>query len=107
MALNVHALSLGHASNCCFPTCMHYNNIIINMIIYLHACMHDIYFVYRDCLKFCFSHLIQKDLYQFIREWNCHRIRHNTAAHAVNGHPNELYFMPQLQGSSSSWHCDV
>ena len=37
---------------------------------------------------YCFFHLIQKDLEQFAREWNSHRIRHNTAA--VSGYPNEL-----------------
>ena len=52
---------------------------------------------FRDCLKFCFMHLIEKDLGRAVSEWNTHRIRPSSNS-SPPGHPDELFFMPQLIG---------
>ena len=53
---------------------------------------------YRDCLRLCFMHLIQEDLDSVSSEWNSHRIRPLRDSDCPPGHPNELYFMPQILG---------
>ena len=44
-------------------------------------------------------HLIQEDIQRVMVEWNCHRIRSSHHAVCPSGHPNELYFLPQIHGS--------
>jgi hypothetical protein len=68
-----------------------------------HVCamqfMHVAIVIYcRDCLKFCFMHLIQEDLFKISLEWNSHRIRRNRNSSLPDGHPDELFYMPQLHG---------
>ena len=54
--------------------------------------------LYRDCLGFCFQHLVQEDLDKIREEWNSHRIRANRNSSGPPGYPNELYFLPEIQG---------
>ena len=44
-------------------------------------------------------HIIQKELDELAREWNCHLIRKNKYGNTKSGIPDEMYFMPQLQGT--------
>ena len=44
----------------------------------------------RDCLRFCFMHLIQEDLYKVSFEWNTHRIRPTHGAMTPSGRLNEF-----------------
>ena len=61
------------------------------------------FFVYRDCLGLCFQHLVQKDLDRIKAEWNSHRIRANRSSSCPSGYPNELYFLPGILGSISTY----
>ena len=50
-----------------------------------------------ECLWYCFSSLIQKDLDITKEYWNTHSIRqshHDT----VKGRPDELFYLPELYG---------
>jgi len=48
----------------------------------------------KECLWFCFSEIIQKDL-DFVKEqWNTHRIR-NSKHDTIPGIPDELYYLPE------------
>ena len=46
----------------------------------------------------CFMHLIQEELQRVKFEWNSHRIRPIRNTECPPGHPNELYFMPEILG---------
>uniref|UniRef100_A0A1X7UJL7 Uncharacterized protein n=1 Tax=Amphimedon queenslandica TaxID=400682 RepID=A0A1X7UJL7_AMPQE len=52
-----------------------------------------------DIVRFCFGRLIQKELDQFVFEWNSHRIRPNWMANSPAGVPNDLYHLPFLNGA--------
>ena len=43
-------------------------------------------------------HLVQEDLERFSHEWNTHRIRPSTNTASPSGIPDELYFLPEIQG---------
>ena len=49
----------------------------------------------RECLKFCFMQVIQKELNTMMRSWNLHRIRPSNNAESPSGAPDVLYFNPQ------------
>ena len=54
----------------------------------------------KECMWFCFSTTIQKDLDNFRHEWNTHYIRksrHDT----IPGRPDSLYFLPERVGYQS------
>lgn len=53
----------------------------------------------RDCLRFCFMHIIQEDLLHVALEWNTHGLRKNKAASSPPGHPDALFYMPQVYGT--------
>jgi hypothetical protein len=55
--------------------------------------------IHRDCLRFCFMHLIQRELDAVVHEWNTHRIRIGKNQLVPAGIPNELFFLPQVQGT--------
>jgi transposase len=50
--------------------------------------------IHVECLKFCFSDLIQKELYRVARLWNLHKIRPSTNADSPHGRPDTMYYMP-------------
>lgn len=52
-----------------------------------------------ECLWFCFSEVLQKELDEIKEHWNTHFIRksrHDT----ISGRPDSLYYLPQLHGGS-------
>lgn len=51
-----------------------------------------------DCLRFCFLKLLQEELDKIAIEWNYHVIRRSRMAECPGGIPDQLYFIPQLQG---------
>jgi len=51
-----------------------------------------------DAIRFTFGPLIQKELDEFVTEWNHHWIRHSTMAELPSGIPNVLYDFPALHG---------
>jgi hypothetical protein len=50
---------------------------------------------HRQCLKFCYMDVIQKELHKTARHWNLHRIRPSTNAESPPGRPDVLYFNPE------------
>ena len=57
----------------------------------------------RDCLQFCFMHIIQQELDSIKREWNTHRIRVSKDRLVSAGIPEEFFFLPQVHGMT----CDL
>lgn len=53
--------------------------------------------IHKDCLWFCFSRLIQKELDHLSEHWNTHRIR-KSRFDTISGRPNALYYFPHPQG---------
>jgi len=51
--------------------------------------------------EFCFMHIIQKELQDFVTDWNSHRIRKTITSGCPGGIPNELYDLPHLEGFSN------
>ena len=43
-------------------------------------------------------HLIQEDLHKVALEWNTHRIRPARGSTVPSGHPDVLFYMPELHG---------
>ena len=55
----------------------------------------------KNCLWFCFAHLIQADLTQTCEHWNTHKImkfRHYT----IDGRPDVQYFLLEGNGGESN-----
>ena len=55
--------------------------------------------VHVECLKFCFSDLIQKQLQRVARLWNPHKIRPSTNADSPDGRPDIMYHIPLAIGT--------
>ena len=51
--------------------------------------------IHVECLKFCFSDLIQKELHRVARLWNLHKIRPSTNADSPHGRPDTIYHIPR------------
>lgn len=54
--------------------------------------------VQLECLRFCFTKLVQDDLNRCAQEWNQHRIRHTKSAELPGGKPDLMYYLPELYG---------
>ena len=61
---------------------------------------HDIVciIIFAEIVYVCFMHIIQADLKLVRWEWNSHRIRLLRNSDSPSGHPNELYYMPEILG---------
>ena len=55
--------------------------------------------IHVECLKFCFSEIIQKELHRVARLWNLHKIRPSTNADSPHGRPDILYHIPLTSGT--------
>ncbi|XP_046585128.1 uncharacterized protein LOC124292120 [Haliotis rubra] len=53
--------------------------------------------LHMECLRFCFTRLIQTELDQIANEWNQHRVRRTGAD--VSGKPDLLFFLPSEYGT--------
>ena len=49
-----------------------------------------------DCIRFCFTPLIQAELNRVARHWNLHKIRPSSNNESPPGRPDVLFFLPQL-----------
>ncbi len=56
----------------------------------------------RYTLGFVFGYLLQKDLDDFVADWNTHPIRPNSNLASPHGCPSDSYDMPTLHGELSS-----
>ena len=52
--------------------------------------------IHLDCIKFCFTAIIQNELTRIAKHWNLHKIRPCANAESHPGRPDVLYFLPQL-----------
>ncbi|XP_015122918.1 uncharacterized protein LOC107045241 [Diachasma alloeum] len=48
-----------------------------------------------QCLRYCFGHLIKKDLRIIQQEWNRHRIRKQKSRDLAPGKPNSMFYLPE------------
>ena len=48
-----------------------------------------------ECMRFCFVHIIQRELDRTVASWNSHCIR-RSRYDTVSGIPNELYHIPEI-----------
>ena len=55
--------------------------------------------IQRECLKFCFTDVLQMELHIVAQEWNLHRIHHSNNAECPSGKPGALYFVPKTVGA--------
>ncbi|XP_057300662.1 uncharacterized protein LOC130635218 [Hydractinia symbiolongicarpus] len=56
--------------------------------------------IHKECLKFCFHGLIQKELDDMIEVHNTHRIRPYPNQECPSGRPDIIYAVPETYGSS-------
>ena len=60
--------------------------------------------LYRYALVFTLGNLLQKDLDEFVTQWNEHPIRKNRQTLSPHGCPIDIYDMPAVYGKD--WlHC--
>ena len=59
--------------------------------------MHMICLGYRDCLRFAFMTILKDELNDIKIMWNTHLIRKSRVS-AVTGIPDQLFYIPGLQG---------
>ena len=52
----------------------------------------------RECLKFCFNDVLQKELHEVQKLHNCHRIRPYPNQQCPSGKPNIICNIPQAFG---------
>ena len=52
--------------------------------------------IHLNCMKFCFTAIIQDELTRIAKHWNLHKIRPCANTESVPGRPDVLYFLPQL-----------
>ena len=51
---------------------------------------------HKECLRFCFMEINQKELNEIRRVWNNHRIRYNQNSECPTDRSDVLYFTPEL-----------
>ena len=70
----------------------------IHALYYCNVYQNSSCYLCSDCLRFCFLKLLQAELDKIAVEWNYHVIHRSSMAECPGGIPNQLYFIPQLQG---------
>ena len=60
----------------------------------------------KECLWYCFSSVVQKDLDGVREHWNTHRIR-QSRHDPVAGRPDSLYYLPEHHGAMSDLLMEV
>ena len=53
---------------------------------------------HKECMKFCFSGILQSELDNIKEKWNNHHIRNSKNAECPGGKPDVLYFNPVAAG---------
>jgi hypothetical protein len=69
--------------------------------------------MHRYCLAFVIVPILQKELDDFVKWWNSHRIRYNRKSDSPKGIPDDLFDIPEAVGcinwkkayNSSTWDC--
>ena len=55
---------------------------------------------HKECMKFCFSGILQSELDNIKEMWNNHHIRNSRNTKCPGGRPNVLYFNPAAAGAT-------
>ena len=58
----------------------------------------------KECLRFCFMEIIQKDLNGTPRRWINHRIRYNQNSECPTDRPDILHVSPKLFSGRNCWY---
>ena len=53
---------------------------------------------FRYCLAFVIVPILQKELDDFVKWWNSHRIRYNRKSDSPKGIPDDLFDIPEAVG---------
>ena len=53
-----------------------------------------------ECMRFCFTRVLQADFDRAVELWNNHRIRPQNNRECPSGKPNMMYFLPQRFGTT-------
>ena len=56
--------------------------------------------VHIACLRFCFMHLIKRDLDNMVADWNTHHIRARKQDGNIPGKPDKMFHLPEEFGTS-------
>ena len=54
---------------------------------------------FRHCLGYVYESLLEKALDEFKVRWNSHRIRKNRLSGCPSGIPDDLYTLPEINGT--------
>ena len=65
------------------------------------GCFNSSSYVIKECLRFCFMHLLRSELNEFMERWNRHLIAKTKGASLPTGRPNSMYYLPQLYDAQS------
>jgi hypothetical protein len=57
--------------------------------------------IHRQCLAFAVIPVLQKELLNFVKWWNSHRIRYNSKSDSPAGIPEDLYAIPETVGCNN------
>ena len=55
--------------------------------------------LFRKCLAVVFIPIIERELREFVRYWNSHRIRNSRRGNCIGGIPDDLFQMPLHYGN--------
>ncbi|XP_072166108.1 uncharacterized protein [Diadema setosum] len=55
--------------------------------------------IHVESLRFCFTHLIQRDFDYSVQEWNQHQIRYQQNEESPYGIPDLMYYVPEMYGA--------
>lgn len=57
-----------------------------------------VFFLSRQCLAYCYFHILEQDLHGFRTNWNRHYIRKTHGSRCPPGVPNDLHTLPEITG---------
>lgn len=60
--------------------------------------------IHMDCVRFCFTGVLRKELNGMKEHWNSHRVRRMKHIQGPTGIPNMIYNSPELFGSQNYLH---
>ena len=67
---------------------------------------HSCFSYNRHCLAYVYARMIEQDIKEFSDLWNTHRLRWNRLSKCPDEIPDDLFRLPQLQGTSTKPCCD-
>ena len=56
------------------------------------------FFLSRQCLAYCYFHILEQELHDFRTNWNRHYIRKTHGSRCPPGVPDDLHTLPEITG---------